>query len=222
MQRSRRLVDLSHPIRSGMPMYPGLPSPRIEPYLSHAASRSHYGGAAQFTVTRIFMLGSTGTYLDSPWHRHPEAADLSELPLESLADLPGVCLDPAPDHARAVVLAVEPDQLAGRAVLIRTGWGARWPTAEYWRPGPYLDAATAAVLAAARPALVGVDFWNVDDPADLARPAHTRLLEAGIPIVEHLRGLERLPDSGFRFHAVPPAVVGGASFPVRALAVVED
>jgi arylformamidase len=222
MNRARRIVDLSHPIQSGMPMYPGLPSPRIEPYLSHAASRPQYGGAAQFSITRIFMLGSTGTYLDSPWHRHPEAADLSELPLESLADLPGVCLEPAPGPDRAVVLALEPDQLVGRAVLIRTGWSARWPTSDYWRPGPYLDATTAAVLASARPALVGVDFWNIDDPADPARPAHTRLLGAGIPIVEHLRGLEQLPQTGFRLFAVPPAIADGASFPVRALAVIEN
>jgi len=68
---------------------------------------------------------------------------------------------------------------------------------------------------------VGIDCANIDDMADPARPAHTTLLGAGIPIVEHLRGLEQLPPEGFRFFAVPPAIRGGTSFAVRAFAIVE-
>lgn len=221
MTQRRRIIDLSHPIMSGMPMYPGLPSPRIEPYLSHAASRPHYGGAAEFSITRIFMLGSTGTYLDSPWHRHPDRADLAGIKLASVADLEGVCIDPVLDGGREVRLPAEHPSLAGRAALIRTGWSRQWGTAAYWRPGPYLGAAAIEQLVAARPALVGVDFWNADDPDDPARPAHTSLLGMDIPIVEHLRGLDQLPVTGFRFFAVPPAIGGGASFPVRAIAVLD-
>ena len=217
----RRVVDLSHPISTGMPMYPGLPGPRIEPYLSHAASRPHYGGAAEFSITRIFMLGSTATYLDSPWHRHRDEPDLAGLDLETLADLEGRCVDPVLLDGRQVQLEGDAASLAGRAVLIRTGWSQRWGTDAYWRPGPYLGVAAIGWLIAARPALVGVDFWNADDPDDPARPAHSQLLGAGIPIVEHLRGLDQLPSVGFRFFAVPPAIVGGASFPVRALAVLD-
>jgi kynurenine formamidase len=69
--------------------------------------------------------------------------------------------------------------------------------------------------------LLGVDFLNVDDTGDPRRPVHTALLRAEIPIVENLRGLDALPSRGFRFHAAPIAVVGVASFPVRAYAVVE-
>jgi kynurenine formamidase len=75
-------------------------------------------------------------------------------------------------------------------------------------------------LIAARVRLVGVDFGNVDDTGDLSRPAHTGLLGAGIPIVENLRGLGRLPREGFVFSAPPLGIVHGAAFPVRAFAEV--
>lgn len=202
-------------------MYPGLPGPRIEPYLSHAASRPLYGGAAEFSITRVFLLGSTATYLDSPWHRHPGLPDLAGLDLATVADLEGRCLDPELSGGREARLGADTEALTGCAVLIRTGWSHRWGTDAYWRPGPYLGAAAIDRLVNARPALVGVDFWNADDPTDPARPAHTRLLGAGIPVIEHLRGLDQLPASGFRFSAVPLAIIGGASFPVRAFAVLE-
>jgi kynurenine formamidase len=75
-------------------------------------------------------------------------------------------------------------------------------------------------LLARRPALVGIDSVNIDDMADPSRAVHTGLLAAGVPIVEHLTGLDALPERGFRFHAAPVAVAGMGSFPVRAYAAV--
>ena len=69
-------------------------------------------------------------------------------------------------------------------------------------------------------ALVGIDSVNIDDTRTGERPAHSILLAAGLPVVEHLRGLEQLPADGFRFHAAPPLVAGMGTFPVRAYAVV--
>jgi kynurenine formamidase len=69
--------------------------------------------------------------------------------------------------------------------------------------------------------LVGIDSYNIDDTGDGQRPVHTALLGAGIPIVEHMRGLEQLPDSGFRFSAVPPKIKGMGTFPVRAYATLD-
>lgn len=212
-----RLVDLSHPVVSGEDAYPGLPAARIEPHLAHAASAAHYAGAATFEITRLFLVGNTGTYLDSPFHRHPGLPDISDLPLDVLAGLPGVVLDVAPDAGRAMRPDL-PAGLAGHAVLLRTGWDRRRGTPAYWEPAPFVPREVANALVDARVALVGTDTWNVDDTGDPARPAHTALLGAGIPIVEHLRGLDRLPARGFRFTAVPAPVRGAASMPVRAFA----
>jgi arylformamidase len=214
-------VDLSHPIRSGMAAYPGFPVPRVEPFISHPASRPAYQHRAEFEITRLFMVGNTGTYLDSPYHRHPGTADIGSLPLESMAGLPGRVVVPGRSgDGRALKLQLS-DDLAGSALLVRTGWDERWGSAAYWQPGPFLGASTVRRLVDLGVALVGVDFWNVDDTSDPARPAHTHLLGASIPIVEHLTGLDRLPLAGFRFFAVPAPVLGAASMPVRAFAEVE-
>lgn len=222
----RRLVDLSHPIVSGRAGYPGLPVPRVEPYISHEASRAMYGGLAQFEITRLFLVGNTGTYLDSPFHRHPGAPDIAALPLAAVAGMDGLCLDAVigedgrriEDLVAADGAPAADDALGGAAILVRTGWDERYGSAAYWLPGPFLSDELAGRLIRGGAGLVGVDCWNVDDPGDPARPVHTRLLGAGIPIVEHLTGLGRLPSAGFRFHAAPVAVEGAASLPVRAYA----
>lgn len=215
---TRRFVDLSHAVESGTPGYPGLPVPRIEPYISHAASRSQYGGLAEFEISRLFLVGSTGTYLDSPYHRFPRAPDVAALPLESLAGLTGRSIDARFGRDGREVELDLPAGIAGGAVLIRTGWDARWGTADYWAPGPYLTGPAAEQLVAAGVRLVGVDFWNVDDTRNLSRPVHTTLLGAGIPIVEHLANLADLGIQSFRFFAVPAPIHGAASLPVRAFA----
>jgi kynurenine formamidase len=138
------------------------------------------------------------------------------LPLESIVGLPGLILDPDEGERAISLEGVEEESLRGRAFLVRTGRDARWGSEEYWSDAPFLPAAAVEQLIAAGVRLVGVDFGNVDDTEDLSRPAHTGLLEAGIPIVENLRGLERLPREGFVFSAPPIAIVRGAAFPVRA------
>lgn len=214
------LVDLSFPIEDGMPTLPGvLPEARVEAILDHDASRDRYEGKAEFYLGRVDIPGNTGTYLDAPFHRHRELEDLSALDLDRLAGIPGVVVD-APTVLGPIALELPADQVRGRAVLIRTGWDRRWPGESYWEPDPFLSAEALDLLVEAPARLVGVDFSNVDDTSDPERPAHTRLLGAGIPIVERLRGLDALPFTGFRFFAVPPRIVGGASFPVRAFAEV--
>ncbi len=106
-------------------------------------------------------------------------------------------------------------------MLIHTGWDRHWGAEHYFHEHPHLTGDAAEWLASQRPALVGIDSLNIDSTADGIRPAHTALLAAGIPIIEHLRGLERLPPHGFRFHAAPVAVKGMGAFPVRGYAVID-
>jgi arylformamidase len=215
-----RLVDLSLALEDGMATLPGvLPEARIRPLLDHEASRDRYQGKAEFLLGAVDMSTNVGTYVDSPFHRFRDREDLAAVPLERWAGIPGVVVD-GPDAHGPVDIDLGPDEVRGRAVLVRTGWDRRWPEGEYWEPGPYLSGSAIDALLAGPAALVGVDFGNVDDTSDPVRPAHTRLLDAGVLIVERLTGLDQLLGDGFRFSAVPPRVVGGASFPVRAFAEV--
>lgn len=219
----RRLIDLSHVVADGMVTNPSVPAPSLSEYLSRIASRSHYAPGTEFHIGRIEMVGNTGTYIDAPWHRFADGADLAELPLEATADLPAVVIDVAERSGRVVDrTALLPHDVAGQAVLIRTGWDRHWGTRQYFEDYPHLTGAAAQHLADAEAALVGIDSLNVDDDTDGARPVHTVLLRAGIPIVENLRGLDQLPAGGFRFTAAPVAVRELGSFPVRAHAVISS
>ncbi len=206
-----------------MTTYPGLPGPVICDYLSRERSREMYAPGVEFQIGRIDMVANTGTYVDSPFHRYADGADLSALKLESLADLDGVVVRAPMGLGRAVSpREFEGLDLRGRAVLVHTGWDEFWGTERYLSGNPFLTAETAQMLVDAGAALVGIDSLNIDDLGDRARPVHSSLLGAGIPIVEHMCALENLPADGFRFSAVPAKVAGFGTWPVRAYAVVEE
>jgi kynurenine formamidase len=218
----KKFIELNHTLEDGMMTYPGLPRPKIGAFLDHAASRSRYENRAEFYLGKVEMVCNLGTYIDSRFHRYPEGEDLSQIPLERVAGVPGMVLDGPVSQNRSITLTADPLQFTARAVLIRTGWDERWGTERYWNPGPYLSEESIDLLIRSKATLVGVDFWNVDDTADPSRPVHTRLLAANILIIEHLCNLSALPRKGFRFYAVPLRIVRGASFPVRAFAEIEQ
>lgn len=217
----KTLVDLSHVIEDGMVTYKGLPAPVLCDHISRLASRKSYAPETEFQIGRIEMVGNTGTYLDTPYHRFAEGYDLAGLALEQAADLPGVVVRLTGARSRAIDwMAFAATEIEGRAVLVHSGWDAHWRTDAYFEGHPYLTEAAAVFLRDCGARLVGIDSLNIDDTADLRRPVHTILLEAGIPIVEHLTNLVALPTLGFRFHAVPPKVARMGTFPVRAHAVI--
>jgi len=217
-----RLVDLSHTIRAGLVTYPGLPAPVIEPFLTRAASRSNYARGTEFTLDVITMIGNTGTYLDSPYHRYEGGTDLAGLELKTLVDLPAEVfhlMDAATRGIPSAAFETRGPALVDSAVLIHTGWDRNFGTPAYRAGAPFLSADAVRFLVAERVALVGIDSLNIDDTEGSGeRPAHTALLAAGIHVVEHLTNLGEVPASGATFTAVPPRIEGFGTFPVRAFA----
>lgn len=216
---ARRVVDLSHVISEGLVTYPGLPAPTFTPHLTREASRERYAPGTEFAMDVITMIGNTGTYLDSPWHRYGDGADLAGLDLATLVDLPAEVFH-LTDVGRAIGPEVFYDRdLRGAAVLLHTGWDVHFGTPAYGTGAPFLTAAGVEHLVSQGVALVGIDSLNIDDTESGGeRPAHSGLLAAGIHVVEHLTNLGELPPRGARFTAAPPAVRGFGTFPVRAFA----
>ena len=215
-----RLIDLSHVIEEGMTTYKGLPGPHLCDYWTREASAANFDDGSTFQIGRIEMVANTGTYVDSPFHRYADGRDLSELSLESLADLEGVMVRRPFENGLAVdANAFAGLDVSGKAVLVHTGWDRYWRTEAYQSDHPFLTEAAAQALIDGGAAFVGIDSHNIDDTRTRGRPVHTLLLSADIPIGEHLTGLEQLPDQGFRFSAVPPKIKGMGTFPVRAFAV---
>ncbi|MET0862117.1 MAG: cyclase family protein [Microbacterium sp.] len=220
----RAVIDLSHPIRAGLVTYPGLPAPTIASHLTREDSRAKYAPGTEFAMDIITMIGNTGTYLDSPFHRYAEGPDLAGLELASLVDLPAEVFH-LDDAWSASDRGIRPASLAdrdvrGTAVLLHTGWDRHFGTPAYGTGAPFLTGEGAQWLIDAGVVLVGIDSLNIDDTESGGeRPAHSLLLAAGVHVVEHLTRLEQLPPRGARFTAAPPAVEGFGTFPVRAYAL---
>ena len=211
------LIDVSHVVEHGMVTYKGLPAPVVSDHLTREASRQLYEAGTEFHIGRIDLVANTGTYMDAPFHRFADGIDIADVPLDAVAEVPGVLVR-APHESG---LAVDAEAFAGldvrgRAVLVHTGWDAHWRTPRYYEDHPFLTADAAALLAAGGAALVGIDSHNIDDTRMRSRPVHTTLLRAGVFIVEHLRNLAAVPERGFRFTAAPVRVRGLGTFPVRA------
>ncbi|QIG50687.1 cyclase family protein [Nordella sp. HKS 07] len=210
-------IDLSHTIESGMITYKGLPAPLICDHLSRSKSREIYAPGTEFQIGRIDMVANTGTYIDMPFHRYPDGHDLAALSLDRVADVPGVVVRVEGARERAIDWHhFVPVQCRGHAVLVHTGWDRNWRTDSYFEGHPFLTEKAALYLRDQKATLVGIDSLNIDDTSGGERPVHSVLLAAGIPIVEHLTGLAALPETGFRFSAVPPKIKGMGTFPVRA------
>jgi kynurenine formamidase len=216
----KRIVDLSHVIEHGMTTYPGLPGPQMCDFWSREDSAKNYDDGSSFQIGRIDMVANTGTYVDSPFHRYADGADLADLPLPSLADVPGVVVRRPWENDLATGAAhFEGHDVRGKAVLVHTGWDRHWRTDRYGTDHPFLTGEAAEWLVEHGALLVGIDSNNIDDTRERSRPVHSILLAAGVVICEHMTGLGSLPDEGFAFSAVPPKVRGMGTFPVRAYAI---
>ena len=217
----KTFIDCSHTVEHGMVTYKGLPAPVMCDFLSREASKKIYAPGTEFNIGKIEGVANTGTYVDAPFHRYADGKDLSELPLESLADLDTVVVRAPFERGRAIdASAFAGLDLAGKAVLVHTGWSRNWRTDAYFEGHPYLTAAAAEFLRGSGVKFTGIDTYNIDDTRDGARPVHTALLGHDIPICEHMTGLENLPDAGARLFAAPVKVKAFGTFPVRAFCVV--
>jgi arylformamidase len=218
-----RFIDLSHTIENGLITYKGLPAPVICDFLSRETSKGIYEEGTSFQIGKIEMVTNTGTYIDCPFHRFEHGKDLSQMGLESFADLEGVVIRvPFANTLEITAAHFKNHSVKDRAVLIHTGWDAHWNTELYYEHHPYLTQQAAEYLRDHGAKLVGIDSHNIDNTTGKSRPVHTTLLGAEILIVEHLCQLHLVPEDGFTFSAVPPKFKGVGTFPVRAMAKVRN
>ena len=215
-----KLLDLSRPVESGMPVYPGDLEPRVE-----VSARHDVQG---WGANSLHMGEHAGTHLDAPFHLFPDGESVEQLPLERFT---GQALVLDVSH-RWPGMEVVADDLRGvapgpdDALLLRTGAGERADFAAALCHAPGLSEGAAAWLVGRGVRLVGTDAPSIDLPLELAPglPAHRQLLGAGVPILENLVNLERLiqlvGSRRFMLHTFPLRITAGSGSPVRAVAIV--
>jgi kynurenine formamidase len=189
------LVDLSHVITEGLDTYPGLPAPHIFEHLDRTAAEAFYGPGVTFTIGMITICSNTGTYIDMPYHRFADGHDLTGLALERVADVDALCID-----CRDVG-SIGPDRIAGldladRAVLFRTDHSRHFAT-----PASSTIHLRRNCRGARRCGYQMARSTSTTEGLKWTTGSHAPL-GSGIPIIEHLTGLDASPD-GFRFTAVP-------------------
>ena len=220
MKSDIKLIDLSHTIFDGLITYKGLPAPVICDYLSREESKKFYEEGTQFQIGKIELVANTGTYIDCPFHRYENGKDLSEVELERFVDLDAITIN-AKDVTKIDIKYFEGKNVTGKAILVYTDWAKYWNTERYFENHSYLTKEAAEYLRDQKVRLVGIDSYNIDDTKGKSRPVHTRLLGSEILIIEHMCNLDKLPESGYTFSAVPPKFKGVGTFPVRAFAKIK-
>ena len=133
-----KLIELSHIIEDGMTTYTGLPGPVISDHMSRQDSESHYSDGTTVQIGKIEMVANTGTYIDAPFHRYAEGIDLSGLEMASIANLAGIVFRTDQGMRSIDKDVFESDNVAGKAVLIHTGWDRHWRTDAYFENHPFL------------------------------------------------------------------------------------
>lgn len=218
-------IDLTHTIRhEGMPIFPGYPQPQIKPFMSYseAAESGRYEGCA-CQIDAVSFVSSTGTYMDAPAHFFPESHSITDYALDDLVMEAVVldcrsCANPGrPLDLNYVRENLETIDVAGRALLLETGWSACWEQKEYF-DHPFLDKQTVDFIIGKKPALVGMDVLVIDDRNDKTRPAHCGFLSNNILIVENLNNLSLVRGLSVEIFFIPLKLEGTVSIPVRAFA----
>lgn len=212
------LVDLSHPIATGMPQWPGDRQPLLVMRLA-----DH--GDAPCRSSRLELGCHVGTHVDAPSHFLANAPGVAELPPERFCG-PAVVVRPPRGADGRVACGPLGDEvldgvdLAGADfVLFDTGWSRHWGQPAYYAAWPWLSGPLSARLAAAGLKGVGVDTPSIDDAA--GRGAHDLFAAAGMVNLENLAHLGSLPAGGFLLLALPLPLVGAEASPVRAVALVD-
>jgi len=204
-----RIYDITVPLSSALPVYPGDPEVTITPL-----AQLQWGDAAN--VSRLVLSSHTGTHLDAPRHFFAEGLTIDGLDLHWLMGPARVCAFPqVTTHLTADDL--RPLGLAGtKRLLLQTSNAALWQKMGFQTNYVALTESAAYLLVEMGVQLVGIDYLSVDAFERQDFPVHRILLGAGVLILEGL-DLRAVPPGDYELLALPLLLQHGDGAPVRAI-----
>lgn len=211
------MIDLTLPVDSGLPQFPGSPAPHLVKWAEH--------GRDGYSLEVLAASTHAGTHIDAPSHFARGRAGVDRIPLSRLVDREAVMVrarrGPGGSVTRADIASFESARgrlRPGSAVVLHTGWQSHLRKRDFFTRNPGLTRGAAQLVASRRPAMVCTDAPSIDCGGDGDFPAHKVLLGAGVPVVENLANLNRIKCARFRITAAPAMLKGASGAPVRALA----
>jgi len=235
------MIDLTHPFDAQTIYWPTEDGFKLVPEAAGVTEQGYY-----YAANRFMCAEHGGTHIDAPRHFSKEGQTVDEVPLERLVG-PGARVNVSKkcEVDRDYQVTVEDFEaweqtnsasLEDRIVLIHTGFGRHWPnrekylgTAEQGRAAvaklhfPGLDPSAADWLVTRRRVrMVGIDTASIDHGQSRDFPTHVRLFRAGVPALENVAHLDRLPATGFTLVALPMKIAGGSGGPCRIVALVSQ
>lgn len=203
-----KIYDLTVPLSSQLPTFPGDPPFRAEPHC-----RIEDGGPCN--VTRLTLGSHAGTHVDAPYHFVPTGARVDELPLEILTGKARVVSLTGRDAVdRADLEAL--DLRADLRLLVRTRNSGQLRQGEHRADFVHLTAEAASYLVQVGIKLVGWDGLSIEKAGSADFPAHHALLGAGVIVVEGL-DLSQVEPGEYELLCLPLKLAGADGAPARVI-----
>jgi len=209
----KRVIDLSHTICVGMPIYPGTEPPVID---VPCTVESH-----GFYERKLSFFSHTGTHLDAPAHMLAHGPTLDRMPVETFIGSAFVVQLPMKKRSTIELADLRSYENLFKSCdffLLSTGWSKYWGQDDYFEDYPVLSEEAALWIDSFQLKGVGVDMISVDPMDSQDMMIHKILLER-LVLIENLTNLDKLPESGFTFSCLPLKLIAADGSPVRAVAV---
>jgi kynurenine formamidase len=234
---STRIVDLTHPFDKHTIYWPTSPFGfELKPLHKGPTPLGFYYAAYSFCAPE-----HGGTHLDAPAHFAEGVWSSGEIPVERFIG-PAVVIDVGDKAKENRDYTLTPDDIAafeakhgtiqeGAIVLLRTGWGSRYPDRLSYlgddRPGdasnlhfPSFGVGAVKLLIGRRVGMIGVDTASIDPGNSKDFPVHRLAAATDVAGLENLAKLEELPPRGATLIALPMKIAGGSGAPLRVIALV--
>lgn len=209
------VIDLSHTIQLGMPVYPGTPTPRVVSVCTH----NLHGFAEQ----ELSITTHIGTHIDAPFHMLKEGKTLIDFsPDKFLGTAFKICYNKEGEDLIERIESKMANYGTPEFILLSSGWSENWGNKKYFMNFPLPNNDTINHIAGLKIKGLGIDTPSIDKVgADVFRN-HKCILGKEIIIIENLTNLQKLPDGLFRFQCLPLKIKNSDGSPVRAIAQIDS
>ena len=189
-----KVIDLTHTIKEGMPVFPGTEPPKLDP-----ASTFEKDG---FRETLLTMYSHTGTHMDAPAHVREDGitpykfvgkaivVDCNDLSEGDTIDISYI------NKYKGIIEDAE-------FVLFKTGWDKYWDTEKYYGKFPVISEEVADYLISSNKKGIGLDVISIEDIESEDLPMHHKVLKNNLVIIENLCNLDQIGSDLFTFCALP-------------------